>query len=406
MVYLALTDFVYNVFIIWVYGDISHQKFDPNLYSYVIAISNDIEPRYSLEWPMSIWFLNANLWVNALMARQVLLLLKASLRARKINPPSLKRVNLEVAAVFTFASILGIIDYIIRDQAWKANVNGNERRRKMLLMFLPFFCTFCGMVPVAYVCYLAFLIWRKGYIPPLDGISAKGKAMRQLAIYFCRIIAVFLFCWMPGFFTANISQFMGSSWGFANCTLNGAIQSILSFGLILTKSDVQKYIWDLVTLSYIFDNCHCCRKPMDPRVSAYEMDQCQQKISEEIEFQSSSGVSVTARDESGTQKLFSTYLSTDPRQDSSCPLEQTRISVGGFDCDVTKKAISECDFESASCSSAEEEEVRNSVDEGAEDNDEDSVDADANAKDKADADVEANMAADENGDADALTLTS
>jgi hypothetical protein len=32
-----------------------------------------------------------------------------------------------------------------------------------------------------------------------------------------------------------------------------AIQPMLTFGMILTKPDAKKYIWDLVTLSYLFD---------------------------------------------------------------------------------------------------------------------------------------------------------
>ena len=47
-------------------------------------------------------------------------------------------------------------------------------------------------IPIIYLCYICTIIWRRKLVPSLRG------PLRILAMYFFRIIVVFIFLWLPG----------------------------------------------------------------------------------------------------------------------------------------------------------------------------------------------------------------
>ena len=91
--------------------------------------------------------------------------------------------------------------------------------------------------------------------------SATGR-MKELAWFFFRIILVFFLTWIPGL---TLIIYGTSAWSTYNLPMYAnigylfcALQSILSTVLAMTKSDVRKYVANLLTLLY------CCHKSAEP----------------------------------------------------------------------------------------------------------------------------------------------
>lgn len=147
----------------------------------------------------------------------------------------------------------GIFGYLLYEPAWEARNNGDFGPLEDLdsiikpISFLVLF----GL-PLYYVIYVTILILWRGYIPSLSGATARKRAMRELAIYFFRIVAVFIGIWLPRGFLIYWADWTGQKWADLVAQYVVAIQPILTTCLVLTKSDAKKYIQDLVTLSYCF----------------------------------------------------------------------------------------------------------------------------------------------------------
>ena len=88
-------------------------------------------------------------------------------------------------------------------------------------------------------------------MPSMNGITAKDNAMRELAWYFLRIVVVFVGFWLPTMIVSLIGISNNTSWVGPVFSLLVTIQPIASTCMAMTKSDVKKYIFDLITLSYI-----------------------------------------------------------------------------------------------------------------------------------------------------------
>ena len=106
-------------------------------------------------------------------------------------------------------------------------------------------------MPIGFLGCMCVMIWRRGYIPSMNGISARDKSMRELSWYFFRIIAVFVGFWLPTMIVSLIGISNNTSWVGPVFSLLVTIQPIASTCMAMTKSDVKKYIFDLITLSYI-----------------------------------------------------------------------------------------------------------------------------------------------------------
>jgi len=105
-------------------------------------------------------------------------------------------------------------------------------------------------LPIGFVCSVCIVIWYRGYMPSGNGILALDKATGELAWYFFRILAVFGSIWVPAIIISAYTVATEKIWGGCVVVLLFAIQPILSVCMAMTKSDVKKYIFDLVTLSY------------------------------------------------------------------------------------------------------------------------------------------------------------
>lgn len=272
IVYLAFLDLIFCSYLIAEYRSYINQTFDPYSYATVTAsISDQGFSNTPRDDPIIVPYMFANMWINAIVSHQVLVLLKTSQRARRINQPSLTRVNLQVGVIYFVAAIIGCALYFVYEPAWRARNNGDISKLEKLdsRMRIPIY-TLLILLPSGYVIYTAIHIWWRGYIPSSKGANSRKRAMRELAFYFCRIVAVFLGIWMPRFFLVTYADASGKKWADMLAVCITAIQPILTTGMILTKSDVRNYIRDLVTLSYIFGDFTCCAKEKESQISEKE----------------------------------------------------------------------------------------------------------------------------------------
>jgi hypothetical protein len=248
LVYLALFDFIHSLcFVVW-FGSYINQKFDPGFYHDIVfkTYTEDklLHPDTLITYP----YIVANVWINAIMFYQLLALLHTSQRTRRIKLPSLTRVNLQAGVVCLLSVIFGSILYFL--------LNASERVRALSIIFVVFVALVL-FLPIVYVLNVTIVIWWRGYIPSANGTSPTDKAMRELALYFFRIVAVFMGIWIPLGLVQAIAIGSEEGWAFVIPWWFIAIQPILRTCMVLTKPDARKYILDLVTLSYLFEICTC-----------------------------------------------------------------------------------------------------------------------------------------------------
>ena len=86
-----------------------------------------------------------------------------------------------------------------------------EKYQIVSLVFLVYLVYICFIIfpPFLYYAYVTTLIWHRGYIPIYEGGTANDRAMRELAIYFGRIIVVFAVVWIP----ATLFLWSARLWG-------------------------------------------------------------------------------------------------------------------------------------------------------------------------------------------------
>lgn len=203
----------------------------------------------------------ANCWINALILYEVLLLLRASKSAKRISQPSIKRVNLQVGAVLLMTLPCGIYRYLA--------IYVLEGYTNYLAAEILFWVVVSAAL--LYCVAVSILVKWKGYLPPINGATTRDKAVRGLALYFFRVILVFLMIWIPSAVLYHLGKYMAEDYAtFNRITILFhwfvAFQPILTFCMILTKPDVKKYIMDFVTLTYIFGNSSCCSGKKTPGV--------------------------------------------------------------------------------------------------------------------------------------------
>jgi len=245
LVYLAIPDLIISLYYIGLFGSVANQKIYPVTYQFYIM------SRDSVGFSITVAYTMANLYLNAVISYEVFILLRNSHKVQRHNPPSILKVTLQAAAVYCFSIILFIIDFSIGSAASKAyNEYDYEKFNNIDEIAEIWFSVFplIGILPIGFLGCVCIMIWWRGYMSSMNGITARDKAMRELTWYFFRIVAVFVGLWLPALIIVQIRY---APWTPAITTLFATIQPIASTCMAMTKSDVKKYIFDLITLSYI-----------------------------------------------------------------------------------------------------------------------------------------------------------
>jgi len=273
---LALADFLYCIFQLVLYGSAIDQRFNPYFYgSFIngkIMIGDDFIGM-SADYTIAMAYFFANIYINAIVAYQVLELLRSSQQHQRILQPSQTKAIREIGLVYFFSTVFGVGLYFLYDERIKANNAGNIERgtafhvTALILMFTM-------LLPIFYVLCVAVLIKYRRLIPPSDDASANNKAVRGLSLYLFRILAVFYGIYLPAIAMncvielSTLSSHAMYLQSIAFWLLG--LQPLLSAGMVLTKDDVRKYVWDLVTLAYArkdkeasFDDALCGSREND-----------------------------------------------------------------------------------------------------------------------------------------------
>ena len=143
--------------------------------------------------------------------------------------------------------------------------------RYWVLVIIGFVWSFSVvLLPILYGLYAVVTIYKNGYIPPVTITSLmtstttaasttttnnnnnSDRALRELALYFGRIILVYFGFWVPGIVLTMVTVLTQQYWWIVLASLLFSVQPLVTFAVILTKTDVRRYIRDLVTLSYLF----------------------------------------------------------------------------------------------------------------------------------------------------------
>lgn len=249
LVLLGIPDLILNVFVIGLYGSYVNQIYVDKFTGHIVHGAWRAGDTIPLDTAIIQACSVANIYLNVVVSYEVFILLKNSHQRKRHTPPSLRRAQIQAAVVFGMAMIVFIFHYFL--------VGHNQVNMKVMF---PISLLFSYVIPAMYLGYICIVIWRRKFL-----LSLEGKA-RDLALYFGRIILVFVVVWLPAMILLNISfaswkrTRVVSEWekyhrveihasvytiGLLLC----ALQPILSTCMALTKTDVRKAVFDLITLS-------------------------------------------------------------------------------------------------------------------------------------------------------------
>ena len=230
LVYLSLLDFTHSILQITLHAMDIQQHFNIDFYGVVVTPWRMDNP--PVDPPINYLYVTGNLWINTVLCHQVLNFLESSQRIQRIDPPSLTKVNLQGGGVCVISAILGVVfGWIPQSLVWYI-----------------LFVSVTMLPPIGYVVYVTIMVIRKGYFRAVSAVT------KELAFYFFRIVAVFLGFWVPTMVLTLIGVLTGQVWTTVLAFCMTAAQPIVTFCVILTKSDARMYILDFVTLSYLFGN--------------------------------------------------------------------------------------------------------------------------------------------------------
>jgi len=259
LVYLLLADLAYLVYEIGIFSNYIHQNFQLRYNLGLWVCKSDLTDRNAvLSRSKAVIgpYLFINLWINCVMTHEILVLLRSSRnKAKRIKAPSLTRVNVQMAVGMVLATAVGLSTYYFVVAIETSMKDEAYHRIQGLTFWSILWICFCTVLPMAHVLCVTILIWWKSYIPSkISGNTSKrARGVRELSYYVSRVVAVFLGIWVPVIILTLTSP--DKSWAMIVCNLLAAIQPLLKAGIILTKSDTQRYVRDFC--GKLFFGC-CC----------------------------------------------------------------------------------------------------------------------------------------------------
>ena len=232
----------------------------------ITCLLNAVNGSYYSHWMCNfqqwycVWGIGANCWLNALITYQLHSLLKCSQQTRRYRIPPPKNVTKHALLVYLYCAFLGSWGLFPQSTSTQDNndqtnfpyhaiqISGLacipvEADLASSLFFWLFFMPLFSLIPIFYVIYVAIDIWRRQLLP------SRGKR-RLLALYFGRIIIVFLVFWGPYFLLNYLLASVVPTWViYVGGTLSH-LQGPVSAGVSLMKPD----IWHAVRR---FWTCQC-----------------------------------------------------------------------------------------------------------------------------------------------------
>ncbi len=245
LVFLAIPDLMYNLFLTYLFGTYNRvmQGIDEsgNIRNYKwVAVLNVGEVPW-IDHPFDLALFAtcaaANLYMNAIIALEIIKLLRNSKRRMRSQAPTLQKACIQAISTYTIGAIIFMVDYF--------NDNLKDRLPTWLvtLLYLPI----AILIPIFILLWVCFRIYWERLIG--DTRTKAGKRLTILIRYFTRIIVVYICIWLPAviFYTAQFfDERKEGLYYFIACILY-SLSAWANFGLSLTKPDVRKNFRDLFT---------------------------------------------------------------------------------------------------------------------------------------------------------------
>ena len=203
-----------------------------------------------------VWGVGSNMLLNAAVSHQLHTMLRNSGTTQRYSVPTNRFVTKQALAIYLFTAFVGTwgfiesskFPYYVASTSGLACLPVEQDWQSSIFFWVVFFPLFGG-IPMLYIHYVIYDVWKKGLMPPA------GKR-RLLAIYFGRIVVVFVLCWVP----YMVLVFMFATWmptevHFYGGTLSH-LQGVISAGLCLLKPDVYFAVKR-------FFSCRCRQKEDD-----------------------------------------------------------------------------------------------------------------------------------------------
>jgi len=187
------------------------------------------------------WF-TANMWMGALVFRELYKLLLSVKKFERFHP-STKKIVKQSTAVHLYAVFFAIIPLIDVSYIPKSTPNtGCEPipvNATQHVFFWMFFCPATILIPGLFAVFICFKIWKEELLP-------ESGAKRALLFYFARLI-ILIFTLTVAILVAFSYEGWTQAVAFIFFNLTGFIQMILA----LFKNDVKLACYKLI-------NCRCC----------------------------------------------------------------------------------------------------------------------------------------------------
>mmetsp|Transcript_6836 Transcript_6836/g.14835 ORF Transcript_6836/g.14835 Transcript_6836/m.14835 type:complete len:339 (+) Transcript_6836:88-1104(+) len=199
-----------------------------------------------------VWSITSNCWMNATIAHEIHKMLRISHFRGRYNPPARKRVAKEAMRVYTYAAFLAsVATWNIPGVPFKSgSYRGfvcfpKDYDMASALFFWLVFSPAYMLLPMGYVAWSAIdIIWR-GMIPP-------AGCRKTLAIFFSRIVLIFVVMWLPNFTISFIAvpalPGVSSPWiNWWSCVI-AHLQGLVNVIFCATKPDIKECLLDTITL--------------------------------------------------------------------------------------------------------------------------------------------------------------
>ncbi len=230
LVFLAIPDLIYNLFLVYLFATYEQWL------AYIVP-GNVPWIDHPFDLALFATCAAANLYMNAIIAMEILKLLRNSKRRKRSKAPSLKKASFQALATYTVGATIFTVDYF-----------GDG-----IAEVLPNSVIACFYFPLTIGIPIAILLWvcLRIYWEKLIG-DVRTKAGKRLTIlirYFTRIIVVYICIWLPAsiLYTAQfIGEEQKGSLYYVACILY-ALAAWANFVLSLTKPDVRRNFYELFT---------------------------------------------------------------------------------------------------------------------------------------------------------------
>lgn len=232
LVFLAVPDLIYNLFLLYLFA--TYQSKD-----WVTVLHVGEVPWMDHPYDLALFATcaAANLYMNAIIALEILKLLRNSKRRKRSKAPTLKKACVQALCTYTIGATIFFVDFF--GDKLKALLSPTV----ISLIYLPI----AIFIPISILLWVCFRIYWEGLIG--DVRTKAGKRLTILIRYFTRIIVVYICIWLPAVICYTAQFFDEQKEGlyyYVACVLY-AMSAWANFALSLTKPDVRKNFGDLFT---------------------------------------------------------------------------------------------------------------------------------------------------------------